>query len=121
MNFTEIRPGERIKGLIPGESVQIITTQAFDNDAFETAFRKNDGSLGQQIVYADALGTLSPETDDLPQKFDADAARVRLASSPEAIYQSPRRHRERLEKKLRFFQASRDLHDVNLPPDSSEN
>jgi superfamily II DNA or RNA helicase len=80
MNFAEVKPGDRIKGLIPGESVQIITTQAIGNDALELVFRKNDSSLSQQIVYADALGALSPETDDLPWKFDADAAHVRLAS-----------------------------------------
>jgi superfamily II DNA or RNA helicase len=80
MNATEIKPGDRLKGLIPGELVHIITTQVIGDDALEAVFRKNDGSLGQQIVYADVLATLSPETDDLPWQFDADAAQVRLAS-----------------------------------------
>jgi superfamily II DNA or RNA helicase len=44
----------------------------------------------------------------------------RLASSPEAIYQSLRRRRERLEKKLKALQTVRDLHDKNLTPEFSE-
>ena len=80
MDFSSVKPGIRLKGLIPGEAVQIITTQAIGDDALELIFRKNDGSLGQQLVYADAVDSLSLETDELPWKFDADAAQVRLAS-----------------------------------------
>jgi len=80
MNFQAIKPGDRLKGLIPGETIQIITTQSVGNDAIEVYYRKNDGSLGQQLLYADSLNNLSIETEKLPWKFDADAAQVRLTS-----------------------------------------
>jgi superfamily II DNA or RNA helicase len=49
-------------------------------DAVELVYRKNDGSLGEQILYAEAVAGLSFETKELPWLFDADAAQVRLAS-----------------------------------------
>ena len=79
-SFQAIKIGDRIKGLIPGESVQIITTQPIGDDAVEIVFRKNDGSMGNQLLYADGLAALSTETDALPWKFDADATQVRLVS-----------------------------------------
>jgi len=80
MNFQTIKPGDRLKGLIPGETIQIITTQSVGNDAIEVYYRKNDGSLGQQLLYSDSFSNLSIETEKLPWKFDADAAQVRLTS-----------------------------------------
>jgi len=80
MNFETIKPGDRIKGLIPGVSAQIISSQPLGDDTFEVYFRKNDGSLGQQVVFPDGAGSLSIETEDLPWKFDADAAQVKLTS-----------------------------------------
>jgi len=80
MNFQTIKPGDRLRGLIPGETIQIISTQAVGDDAIEVYYRKNDGSLGQQLLYADAITSLSIETDKIPWKFDADAAQVRLTS-----------------------------------------
>ena len=80
MNFQMIKPGDSIKGLISGESVQIITTQPSGDDAIEIYYRKNDGSLGQQLLYADIISNLSIETEKLPWKFNADAGQVKLAS-----------------------------------------
>jgi Fe2+ transport system protein FeoA len=48
MNFQTIKPGDRLKGLIPGETIQIITTQPVGDDAIEVYYRRNDGSLGQR-------------------------------------------------------------------------
>jgi len=80
MDFQSIKPGDRLKGLIPGEAIQIITTQPVGDDAIEVYYRKNDSSLGQQLLYADSLSNLSIETEKLPWKFDANAAQVRLTS-----------------------------------------
>ncbi|GBU26706.1 RNA helicase [Treponema sp. R8-4-B8] len=80
MNYQTIKQGDRLKGLIPGETIQIITTQSVGDDAIEVYYRKNDGSLGQQLLYADSFSNLSIETEKLPWKFDANAALVRLTS-----------------------------------------
>jgi superfamily II DNA or RNA helicase len=80
MTLQEIRPNLRILGVIPGETIQVISAVPLGDGALELVYRKNDGSLGQQLLYTDALDTLSIETGDLPWKFDADAAQVRLTS-----------------------------------------
>ena len=80
MDFQTIKPGEHLKGLIPGESVQIISIQTLGDEAIEVYYRKNDGSLGQQLLYIHDLVNLSIDNDELPWVFDADAAQVRLAS-----------------------------------------
>ena len=80
MDISTLKQGDRLKGLIPSESVQIIASQPQGNDSFEVYYRKNDGSLGQQLIYADAWDSLSLETEGLPWTFDADAKQVKLAS-----------------------------------------
>jgi superfamily II DNA or RNA helicase len=80
MNFQTIKPGDRLKGLIPGETIQIITTHPVGDDAIEVYYRKNDGALGQQLLYSDSFSNLSIETEKLPWKFDADAALLRITS-----------------------------------------
>ncbi|MCL1994399.1 MAG: DUF3883 domain-containing protein [Spirochaetes bacterium] len=79
MNFHIIKQGDRLNGLIPGQSVQIVTTQPINEDAIEVFFRKNDGSIGNQLLYSDDLAGLSIETQRLPWKFDANAAKVKFA------------------------------------------
>ena len=80
MNIQTIKSGDHIKGLVPGESVQIINIQSIGDDVIEAYYRKNDGSLGQQLLYADTINNLSVETEELPWKFNADAGLVKLAS-----------------------------------------
>jgi superfamily II DNA or RNA helicase len=80
MTIQDIKPSARIRGILPNEAVQVVSAQSMGDDAIDLVYRKNDGSLGQQLLYADVLDTLSIETGDLPWKFDADAAQVRLTS-----------------------------------------
>lgn len=80
MNIQALKVGDRLKGLIPNETVKIVGIVSFGEYAAELVFHRNDGSLGQQLIYADALDGLSIETEDLPWTFDADAALVRLCS-----------------------------------------
>ncbi|MDR0399375.1 MAG: helicase SNF2, partial [Treponema sp.] len=80
MILQDIKRGERLKGLIPNEIIQVVSVQPFGEDAVELIYRKNDGSLGQQIVYTNDSSTISPDTGELLWQFDADAAQVRLVS-----------------------------------------
>lgn len=80
MQLNEIKVADRIRGIISGEVIQIISVLPFGDDAVELVYRKNDGSLGQQLLYADALDGIAPESCELPWQFDADANQVRLAS-----------------------------------------
>ncbi|MHB9291031.1 putative RNA polymerase-associated protein RapA [Hollandina sp. SP2] len=80
MNFQDIKPSVRLKGALPHETVQVVSAQPLGEDAVDLVYRKDDGSLGQMLLYAEALAALSLETEELPWLFDADAAQVRLAS-----------------------------------------
>jgi superfamily II DNA or RNA helicase len=80
VNWQDITASIRLKGVLPHETVQVVSAQPLGEEAVELVYRRADGSLDQQLLYADALAALSPETDELPWVFDADAARVRLAS-----------------------------------------
>ncbi|MDR1785944.1 MAG: DEAD/DEAH box helicase, partial [Spirochaetaceae bacterium] len=80
INLDDIKTGARLKGILPGETIQVVSAQPFGEEAIDLVYRKNDGSLGQQLLYADALSSISIEVDELPWKFDADAAQTRLAS-----------------------------------------
>jgi hypothetical protein len=89
MDFSRLKRGIRLKGLIPGEIVQIITAEAIGDDALELVFRKKDGSLGQQLI----SGNKIPPLDFLsgprvtphfyhPYRFDAFPPGKLLQASP---------------------------------------
>ncbi|GHU23820.1 RNA helicase [Spirochaetia bacterium] len=85
MLLQSIKVNDRIRGIVPNEVIQIISINSLSSDAdnvvaCEIIYRKSDGSLGQQILYADNLDGISLETADLPWTFDADATLMRLAS-----------------------------------------
>ncbi len=80
MQLHEIKIGDRIRGIVSGEVIQVISAQPFGDDVLDLVYRRNDGSLGQQLLYANALDGVSVETNELPWQFDANAKQVRLAS-----------------------------------------
>jgi len=80
VTIQDLQPSIHINGILPSESVQVISAQAIGGDAVDLVYHKRDGSLGQRLLYAESLAGLSRETGGLPWTFDADAARVRLAS-----------------------------------------
>jgi len=80
IRLSEIRPGGKLNGIIPNETVEVIAAVPFGEDAFDLVYRTVSGGLGQQMLYADNLDS--------------------VASSLEAIYQSLHRRRERLGKVL---------------------
>lgn len=79
MQISDIKPGERISGIVGGELIYIICVRPFGQDAVELIYRKNDSSLGQQLLYADDLDDISIEANQLQWQFDVDANQVRLA------------------------------------------
>lgn len=80
MQLDEVKAGLRINGVVPGEVIEVISAIPFGHDAVELIYRRHDGSLGQQLLYANAMDQVSTETSELPWSFDTDADGYRLAS-----------------------------------------
>jgi superfamily II DNA or RNA helicase len=80
INLHDIKQGVKLTGLLPGETIDVIAASPFGDDAVDLVYRKNDGQLGQQMLYANSLENVSIETTSLHWQFDANAQQVRLAS-----------------------------------------
>lgn len=80
MKLGDIKQGERISGIVANELVHVVAVHPFGEDAIELIYRKNDGSLGQQLLYADAIDNISVASNQLQWQFDANANQFRLAS-----------------------------------------
>jgi SNF2 family DNA or RNA helicase len=78
LTFTEITEGIRLAGIVPGESVEILSAKPAGN-ALEIIFRKNDGALSSQILYEKDLPKIQSEKDTLRWKFSGNADASKLA------------------------------------------
>ena len=78
--LSEIKPGIRLNGIISNEIIDVIAATPFGDDAIDLVYRTVNGRLGQQMLYANMLDTVSVETKNLHWQFNADAETVRLAS-----------------------------------------
>ena len=87
MELEEISSGQRLSGVIPGDSVTVIATQWHGREAVELTFRPTVGHLDQRVLYradeprleiARAAGRPfnAPASDF---KLAAEAQRIRLA------------------------------------------
>ncbi len=80
MKLQDIKQGVLITGIIPNEMVQVLSVLPFSDDALELVYRKNDGLLGQQVIYANDTNNISIASNQLQWRFDANAKKMRLAS-----------------------------------------
>jgi len=55
VNLQDIKPSARIKGILPNETVQIVSAQPRGETAVEPVNRNNDGTPGQQLPCADTF------------------------------------------------------------------
>lgn len=84
MLLEELKPGLRIDGLIPAESVTVIAVQWHGTDALELTYKTSAGGLGQQVVFRkdeDALGVAMSGS----RAFDAPAADFKLVAEAQRI------------------------------------
>jgi Fe2+ transport system protein FeoA len=64
MTIIEIKDGIRLLGVVPGESVEIISSRPAGN-AVEIIYRKNDGTIFPQIIYEKDLTSIQVEDNTL--------------------------------------------------------
>lgn len=81
MGIEALRPGQRIRGLVPGKMVTLIALDPVDESLLEIFFRDDDGNSGARAITpadAERLETVA-DLDSAPA-FDADPDEFRLAA-----------------------------------------
>lgn len=76
-----LRVGQRLRGLVPGQTVTLIAIDPIDADVFEVFYRDDSGRSGARtITEADAVGFEVAGDFDTAPPFDADPNDFRLAA-----------------------------------------
>jgi hypothetical protein len=106
----DLQPNASLHGVLPNALVTVVNVTWHGSAALDLTYRDPSGKLGSELLYRHDEPRLQVAEQGRPWSFDGDgrlfrlvseANRIRLASSPEAIYRSLRRRRERLERRLR--------------------
>ncbi len=84
MLLEELKPGVRVDGLIPGESLVVLATQWHGVEALEVTYKDAAGGLGQRVVFRADEGTLRVSAGSA-RRFDAPANDFKLAAEAQRI------------------------------------
>src|SRR5256884_3200650 len=76
----ELTPGVKVKGLLPGAIVTIISVQRHGSIGIELVYKDTSGHLGSKLLYSESMPRLEVATAGLPWSFDANGALFRLTS-----------------------------------------
>lgn len=79
MDFDQIKPGAKIRGLQIGSDAEVIQVACFGSDAIKVTFRA-DGRVGERLLYRGDETTMSLAEAGRGYGFDADGGLLRLAS-----------------------------------------
>ena len=79
MQLEDLRPGLRVRGLVPGGAVRVIAVTRVGADALHIVFGRDDGSVDQQMLMR-ATESQLVAIEDRPTPFDADADEFKLAA-----------------------------------------
>jgi hypothetical protein len=84
MLLEDLGVGSRIDGIVPGESVVLLSLDWHGRSALNAVFRRPDSSIGEQVLYRDDEARLAiAATSQRP--FDAAGAEFRLAAEAQRI------------------------------------
>jgi superfamily II DNA or RNA helicase len=75
---------QRVSGVIPGETVEIVSAVMHGDDAAQIIFRKADGSLGERVLSRSEANVLSL-AERVARPFDANAAAYKLVAEAQRI------------------------------------
>src|ERR1700730_3430334 len=79
LDFEDIKPGARLRGLDPGGIAEVVQVARFGTDALNLVFRAN-GRGGERLVYRGEETSFELVDSGRPYAFDADGGLLRLAS-----------------------------------------
>lgn len=81
----DIRNGARLQGLVPGNTVEIVSVEWIGDQAINVVFRNHDGVVSETTLYRDDEHRLSIDAAGRPWSFDADASLLRLVTEANRI------------------------------------
>jgi superfamily II DNA or RNA helicase len=80
----DLKPGLRLAGVIPGQSVSVIAVQPHGADAVELTYKTADGAVGQRVFGRDAEAALEI-TQAEARPLDGEAAEFKLVAECQRI------------------------------------
>jgi SNF2 family DNA or RNA helicase len=83
-DLDDLKPGLRLAGVIPGQSVSVIAVQPHGADAVELTYKTAEGMLGQRVLGRDAEANLAI-TQAEARPLDAEAADFKLVAECQRI------------------------------------
>ncbi len=84
MKLEEVAQGQRLTGVIPGESIRVLGVQRHGSDALEVTFSTRAGSLEQRMLFRSDEGRISL-ADDGARPLDAPADDFKLVAEAQRI------------------------------------
>lgn len=80
-----VKPGARVGGIVPGESVQIVSVDWIGNQAINVVYRKPQDGVSETTLYRDDEPRLTIDTHGRSWSFDGDGALLRLVTEANRI------------------------------------
>ena len=81
----DIKNGAIVQGIVPNQSVEVVSTDWIGDQAINVVYRAQGGSVAETTLYRDDEHRLSIETRGRAWSFDADAALLRLVTEANRI------------------------------------
>ena len=81
----EIKPGTRVLGLAPGESVEVVAVTWFGDQAVNVVYRLATGAVAETTLYRDDEQRVAVESGGRRWVFDGDGALLRLVTEANRI------------------------------------
>lgn len=80
MNIQELKVGQKLKGLLPNQIVEIVAVNFFDEEFAEITFKDENGTPHSQILYSEQAEEIEIFSSKNLWKFNSDAEIFRLVS-----------------------------------------
>ena len=81
----DIKPGAMVRGVVPGQSVQVVSIDWIGNQAINLVYREPDGGVLETTLYRDDEHRLGIDTRGRSWSFDGDGALLRLVTEANRI------------------------------------
>ena len=85
IRLEELKAGARVRGLVPGQAVTVVTVEPIGADAASVIYRDDAGTTGERMVFRSDEAALDLVTEGRPWSFDGDAQAFKLAAEAHRI------------------------------------
>lgn len=85
VTIEDIRQGQLLKGIVPSESITVMSVTPFGDSACEVVYKTRTGFIGSQIIYASELSNISISEESSGFSFLCDADKFKLVSEADRI------------------------------------